>query len=154
MYEKILVALDGSALAEDVLPHVTGIATRTGSEVILLRVAPPVHPTAEDVVAVMPVNREEEMRRLTDEFLSYLERVADRLRSVGLKVSTAVEFGDPAGRIVDYAQENGVGLIAMSTHGRSGISRWVYGSVAGRVLRAATVPILLIRSKRTDEGLK
>jgi len=154
MYEKILVALDGSALAEEVLPHVAGIATRTDSEVILLRVAAPVRPTAVDVVAVMPVDTEQEMKRIADECLSYLEGAADRLRSAGLKVKTAVQFGDPAEQIVDFARDNGVGLIAMSTHGRSGISRWVYGSVADRVLRAATVPILLIRSKREDEDLK
>ncbi|MCL5957868.1 MAG: universal stress protein, partial [Chloroflexi bacterium] len=86
--------------------------------------------------------------RITVELGEYLNRIAYRFKTKAIPVRTAVKFGDPAGEIVDYAKEreNGISLIAMCTHGRSGLKRWVYGSVAERVLRGSSVPVLLIRS--------
>ncbi len=148
MYDRILVALDGSLLAEEVLHHVAGIAVRAGSEVILLRVAPPVYAVYEDGGTGTTLTKDEVVDETASEHKAYLERVADRLKAAGMTdVKTTVEFGDPAEQIVDYAAKNRIDLIAMSTHGRTGIGRWVHGSVAGRVLQAASVPILLIRSK-------
>ncbi|MCL5959149.1 MAG: universal stress protein [Chloroflexi bacterium] len=148
MYEKILVTLDGSLLAEEVVPHVVDMATRMASEVILLRVSPPVQAIFEDGVSMVTIPKDEVMNQTAVDYKEYLNRVADRLRAAGIsKVQVAVQFGDPAEQIVDYAAAHGVDVIAMSTHGRTGISRWVYGSVANRVLQAAPVPILLIRSK-------
>lgn len=148
MYEKILVPLDGSALAEEAIPHAEDIARRMGSEIVLLRVSSPVQTTiASDGTAVMADYLENEVRQVEVELTAYLSRVAARLRHAGVEACTAVKFGDAAEQIVDYAEAHGVGLIAMSTHGRTGLSRWVYGSVASRVLQAAAVPVLLIRSK-------
>lgn len=147
MYDKILVPLDGSALAEAVIPYVIDIARGTSSEVILLRVCLYDQPPEGEVLFPAPVDREQERCEMAAECIRYLNSAARPLRAAGLNVRILVEFGYPAERIVDIVKEHRVGLIAMSTHGRTGISRWVYGSVAARVLRAATVPILLIRSE-------
>lgn len=148
MYDKILVTLDGSPLAEQVLQHVAVIAKRMGSEVILLRVAAPVYTVLEDGVSGVALDKEEVVDETAAEHKEYLTRVAERLRAAGIaNVRTVVEFGDPAEQIVEYAGKNDVDLVAMSTHGRTGISRWVHGSVANRVLQASPAPVLLIRSK-------
>ncbi len=144
MYNRILVTLDGSELAEEVIPYAEDIGVKMKSEIVLLRVSPPVHMLEEDGRIVSSVDQE--MERVAADFNQYLNRIGFRFRSKGLTVRTEVRFGDPAEQIVDYARDNGIDLIAMCTHGRSGVKRWVYGSVADRVLRAASTPILLIRS--------
>ncbi len=143
MYRKILVALDGSEVAEEVLPYVEDVATKMNSEVVLIRVGEPPMAIEDQVRVISTV--EQVMESTLAELNQYLSRVAYRFKSKGLETQTVVKFGDPAEQIVDYASEIGSDLIAMCTHGRSGIARWVYGSVADRVLRAATVPVLLIR---------
>ncbi|MBI4319217.1 MAG: universal stress protein [Chloroflexi bacterium] len=144
MYNRALVTLDGSELAEEVIPYAEDIARNMDCELILMRVAPPAHAVLEDGRMVSTVDAE--VDRVRTELREYLEKVADVMRAKGFKVRTVVQFGEPAEEIVDYARDNGVDLVAMSTHGRSGVSRWVYGSVADRVLRGASTPILLIRS--------
>jgi nucleotide-binding universal stress UspA family protein len=75
----------------------------------------------------------------------YLEGVAKSLREQGLVVNIAVTQGQPADEIVDFAEKNGVDLVIMATHGRSGVGRWVFGSVSDRVMREAKAPLLLVR---------
>lgn len=138
MFARILVPLDGSVLAEAVLPRVTELATLHGAEVVLLRVAlAHVLPGADPIVAQV---------RAVEEAEAYLAGVEERLQACGITVHGAVRYGHSAEEILDHAQVGGVDLIAMSTHGRSGIRRWMLGSVAERVLRAATVPVLLLRA--------
>jgi nucleotide-binding universal stress UspA family protein len=143
MYKKIVVALDGSEVAEEVLPYVEDIGTKMNSQIVLLRVSLPPQ-VVEDAGRVVSTV-EQTVQRITSDFDHYLSQVAARLKTKGLETERAVKFGDPAEVIVDYAREVGADLIAMCTHGRSGLSRWVYGSVADRVLRASSVPVLLIR---------
>ncbi len=88
---------------------------------------------------------EQEMETLRSELIDELRGEADRLRELGFGVKVEVQFGDPAQRIIQYVNDEGVGLVAMATHGRSGLSRLVLGSVAERVLRGASVPVLLLR---------
>jgi len=134
MYDKILVPLDGSELAEGILPHVEGMAGGHQAEVILFQVLPATGTIAE--VAA-------EQRHEADEYLGGVEK---RLSEKGIDVRHSIRHGaDPAAEIVDYADVNDVDLIAMSTHGRSGVSRWVFGSVASKVLRGTVKPILIIR---------
>jgi nucleotide-binding universal stress UspA family protein len=85
---------------------------------------------------------------------SYLANVARRMKAKGLRIHrAAVDPGAVAETVIDYARESTVDCIVMSTHGRSGLRRWVYGSVADRVLRGADVPILLIRPQRSATGV-
>ncbi len=153
MYRKIVVLLDGSELAEQVLPHVAEIVRGRDSEVHLLSVAPVVVPTVAPAVEVYPfymtadflAMETAERKRIERELGEYLEGVAKRLQSGALKIHTVVRFGQPAEEILQYAEEIGADLIALCTHGRSGLSRWVYGSVADKVLRGANCPVLLVR---------
>jgi len=135
MYDTILVPLDGSELATAILPHVKAVAAGHQAEVILLEVLP-----ATGVVADVAAEEQQEAE-------DHLMAVVQDLKDAGVKARHTIRHGaDAAAEIVDYADVNDVDLIAMSTHGRSGVGRWVFGSVASKVLRGTTRPILLIRS--------
>ncbi len=138
MFTKILVPLDGSSLAEAVLPSAKALAKAVGAEVLLLRVAlahvfPGANPTDEEV-------------RVVEEAEAYIETLAHMLAAEGLQVSHAVRYGKAAPEIIEHIAFNQVDLVAMSTHGRSGLSRLVMGSVAEEVVRHAQAPVLLVRA--------
>jgi len=137
MFKKVLVPLDGSKLAEKILPRVESWVRGTPSEVHLLRV----------VVSyrVDPREEKEERARLMQEAWDYLEKIASRLRQKRTRAHAVVVYGKDAVQICDFARKNKFDLIAMATHGRSGISRWALGSVADKVLRCSVVPVMLIR---------
>jgi nucleotide-binding universal stress UspA family protein len=149
MYSKVVVPLDGSELAEGVLPHVAEVIRDRGSQICLLTVAQ----SARITTSVLPDllssfdNSQEERRRVEQELTAYLETVAGELEPVAAEVQVNVRFGRPADEILAFASEVNADLITMSTHGRSGISRWVLGSVADRVLHGAMCPVLIVRAK-------
>jgi nucleotide-binding universal stress UspA family protein len=151
MYERILVALDGSEIAERVLPHVEALARAFGSTVILLRATTsPEKLMAElspglDVATPILLDPDEILNEERTEIASYLEGVAGRLRGDGLTIQTDEPSGNAAEEIVQRAKDLGADLIAMTTHGRSGLKRLVFGSVAESVLTHATCPVLLVR---------
>ncbi len=145
MYSKILVPLDGSELAECVLPHVAAIATGCSvPEVVLITVVEPVRYVMEDTAAlsvdIIKLQEAQEERAGT-----YLASTAGKLKAMKVNVKTALLKGSAAETIVTYVQDNAVDLIAMATHGRSGISRWVWGSIADKLLRSSPVPVLIVR---------
>lgn len=150
----ILVPLDGSELSESILPHVGDLAKQCGAEllnVILLGVCEPV--TAESSRAAgSQAGQEDHMARCKEESSQYLGRVEKRLRDSGLNVGSRVLEGVAADEIVGYANSNPPSLIAMVTHGRSGRSRWIYGSVAEKVLLGASSPVLLVRPGQPGPG--
>jgi len=144
---KILVPLDGSELAASVLPHAEAVAKQSDAgliEVILLAVCDPTMPATYYAPAT-PVNWDEQMKGWKRQEEQYLAKIEKRLRDSGLNVRSEVLIGTPAETIVEYVSENKVSLIVMSTHGRSGPGRWVFGSVAEKVLHGVTTPILLVR---------
>jgi len=147
MYKKILVPLDGSDLAECVLPHVESIAKGCGvEEVVFLRVVEPFQQICdfEGCVSQETMNNIDGDNKATAQ--SYLGQLVKRIRYDGVSVRPEVITGKPEESIADYADKNSIGLITISTHGRSGISRWSWGNVADRVLRSACVPILMVRA--------
>jgi len=171
MYNKILVPLDGSELAECALPHVEVLAKSCDTaDVILVSVtervqgyrvlegegqpipAPtggwlqPSRPLGERLVPEAFGKKEKQAQR-------YLDRIAKTLAAKGINVSTEVLLWKPAEAIVGYARQSGCDLIVMATHGRSGPSRWAYGSVADKVLRSSCVPVLLIRAPGCVPGV-
>jgi nucleotide-binding universal stress UspA family protein len=167
MYKKILVPLDGSELAECALPHAEELARGCGAdEVILVSVTEQVHgrtraPEARELyhssdepgfqgagaeVAVTFGRKERQAQR-------YLNRIAKGLEAKGLKLRTEVFFWPPAEAITSYAERNGVDIIVMSSHGRSGPSRWAHGSVADKVLRMSGVPVLVVRAPGCGAGI-
>ncbi len=154
LVENILIPLDGSLLAEQVLSHVKAIVECRGARVHVLSVAPVIdNTTASLMLYPLYVSREQladeeaERKRIETELTNYLKGIARDLEQAGAEVICVVRFGAPADEILTYAAENKIELIAMCTHGRSGLARWAYGSVADRVLRASSCPVLLVRSK-------
>jgi nucleotide-binding universal stress UspA family protein len=153
MFEKILVCLDGSELAAQVIPYAAEQASRFKSRVVLLRVVTgtlAIPPTSAGAPAYTGEMVAEQIRLEEKEANEYLEGVARSLREKGLDVETAVLRHPPVGEaVVEYAQQNGVDLIALSSHGHSGLGRLVFGSVADHVLRNSGLPLLVIRPKKT-----
>ncbi|MBI4285921.1 MAG: universal stress protein [Chloroflexi bacterium] len=152
MYEKILVPLDGSKVGEGALPKVEELVGRltTKVEVTLLQVISAVtHYVVADGASVQVPYTDKEMEQIKAKALEYLEKAGEGIRAKGATVKTKVSVGHPAEEILKASDEVGADVIAMSTHGRSGISRWAFGSVTDRVLRAGNKPMLLVRSKET-----
>lgn len=143
MFTKILVPLDGSPLAEQALPQAERLARASGARVLLVCVVP-------DRTFPSPGWAETQARAVC-EAAGYLERVAHRLAERGITTRTAVPCGEVVGRIVAEARARGDGLIVMATHGRGGLGRWAYGSVASATLAKAPVPVLLVRAWQLDQ---
>jgi nucleotide-binding universal stress UspA family protein len=137
--DKILVPLDGSALAELAIARAVELAGDRSATLMLLRAA-----EAHTLPGVDPTEAQVDVVREAEE---YLAAVAARLKERGLKaVETSVWYGPAASAIVDAARLRKADLIVMSTHGRSGLGRLILGSVAESVLRGTTTPILLLRT--------
>lgn len=160
MYERILVPLDGSKVGEAALPDVKNLLLKltpgNGVEITLLQVISDLTYDflTEDDAAQLPYN-ESDLKQAEGASLKYLEKIADGLRSKGLKVNTLVAVGSAAEEIIKAAQEIKADLIAMSTHGRSGLGRWALGSITDKVLRESPVPVLTVRAtpvKKPDAG--
>ena len=144
MYKKILVPLDGSELAKKSLDQAEKMAKTFDAEIMLFEVVPymPIYGSPELVTPLIVDERQRESAE------RYLASVAEGLKEKGLRVTTMVKTGQQVAlEIIDFAKESGVDLIVMSTHGRSGITRWVLGSVTLKVLTRAETPILLIRAR-------
>ena len=148
MYKKILVPLDGSKLAECVLPHVEDLAKcSAGVEVMLVSVTERVagfrvRDDSSELLgeSLVPeaVGKEERQAR------KYLGKIAKTLEDKGVKVLTEVLLGKPAEEIILFATNEGCDLIVMASHGRSGPSRWTHGSVAEKVFRSNCAPVLIV----------
>jgi nucleotide-binding universal stress UspA family protein len=146
MYKKILVPLDGSGFAECSLEHVKAVTSgSSASKIILFSV---VEPLSTETVYALTIAGDDLLRKAEmdnqTEARNYIGKVKNKLAKSGLKVETVVIDGRAAEEILDYAKNNKVDLIVMSTHGKSGISRWFFGSVAQKVLQHSPIPILLI----------
>ena len=153
MYKKILVPLDGSELAECVLPHVESIANGCHvTRVVLARAIDLYIPTAS-YAYVSAALMEEIESGSRKEALEYLDSVAARLDLKGIEVQKQVLIGRADVVIPEYIEKNGIDYIAIATHGRSGISRWAWGSVADRILRSACVPVMMIRAPGCQPGI-
>ncbi|MBW1972037.1 MAG: universal stress protein [Deltaproteobacteria bacterium] len=138
MYKNILVPLDGSFVAEAILPEVKKLARAFEANIILLRVVmvhtiPGIDPTKAQVAAVEKAEK-------------YLDGIKESLEKEGFSVDTHVRFGNSAEEILLHSQSNDIDIIALSTHGGSGIGKWLMGGTADKVIRHSTKPIFLVRS--------
>ena len=151
MYKKVLVALDGFGLAECILDHVRTIVTGCQvSEVVLLTVVEVYEKGLPSTTWGGVISAEQGAELAVKSIAkakNYLTQVADRLKEEGMSVQPVVIQGKVAEGILDYAVKNQVDLIMMSTHGRSGPSRWALGSVADRVIRHSLIPVLIVSPK-------
>lgn len=139
MYRKVLVPLDGSDLAETILPYVTELALGLKAEVALLAVWNP--------LALEGRYFPGGAKRMEDRAHGYLDKVTKSLRTAGLKAQPMVVPGFPAAEIVAHARTSHSDLIALSTHGRTGMARGILGSVTDRVIRTTDRPVLTIRPR-------
>jgi len=136
-YDKILVPLDGSACAENILPTVEKLAFDFKADISLLRVS-----YAHTFPGMDPTDGQVKVVREAEEYLSELE---ERLKAKGLKVDSHVRYGNDAEEILDHATQKDISLVAMSTHGNGGVRRFFLGSVAEKVLRHSPKPVFLVR---------
>jgi len=143
MYKRALVPLDGSSVAEAIIPFILDIAGPLDMEVVLLRVVEPIAPMV--IEGSRHVEMEDIEARRTDAE-EYLAPVAVELRNKGVRVESRVRRGNTTEEIVAAARETGADLIAMSTHGRGGLGRLMFGSVAQAVLGHVDMPVLLMRA--------
>jgi nucleotide-binding universal stress UspA family protein len=134
--ERILVPLDGSERAEAILPQIRRQLSRTEAEIVLL------------TSVFSPPDFHLQLPGMLEEARAYLRRTADRLNAQGLRCRTLVEAGPAASAILEVARREEISLVAMSTHGRTGLSRWAFGSVAEKVIRSSPQPVLVVRSFR------
>lgn len=149
MYKKILVPLDGSKRAERILPHVENLAQCFTSTVVFLEVVSPMVYVLDPQISYADVNLEETQWRL-DEARDYLAKLEKTYTDKGIAVKTRVTQGPVVETICEVAREQNVDLIALASHGRSGLGQVFFGSVAAGVLHRTQRPLLLIRSR--DEG--
>lgn len=172
MYKKVLVTLDGSRLSEAVLPHLEKLLEGCPADVTLLAVAHPPRATrqscpsspfvipygmteADVVEQPQPVYAEtkgQAIQRAEHQFLEYLQRVSGPLRDTGSQVRAVVRLGEPKHEIIDFARQGGYDFVLMATHGRSGLSELVQGSVAGAVVKSGVAPALLVRPETRQDG--
>ena len=145
MYQTILVPMDGSKRAEAILSHVESLAKSSGAKIIFLKVEEePIMLDRDEVIDVAKYHEKFENRIKLSE--AYLGDLQTGFREKGIQAVTQLAFGSVVKAILNTAAETGTDLIAMATHGLSGLTRVSYGSVAAGVLQAADIPILLIRS--------
>jgi nucleotide-binding universal stress UspA family protein len=152
MFTHLLVPLDGSRLAEAALSAALSIAAKFDSTITLLRVVRPPDITTStsgsamtEVLTMLRAHSQEEAE-------DYLRVLQNQLRQQGYKVHRHVVFGDAVAQIIlEVVEGRDMDAIVMSTHGRSGLSRWVFGSVADKVLRQSQVPVLLIRAQESQQ---
>jgi nucleotide-binding universal stress UspA family protein len=152
MFEKILVCLDGSELAEQILPFATEQALRMGSTLVLFYAVP--EPTTlglnfpgTPATALETSGMFKHLQQHSDEAEKYLTALEKRIQKDGVDTEHVVTPGRAGEAIVDYSALNGIGLIALSTHGRGGLGRALFGSVADYVLKNSGLPNLIIRPR-------
>ena len=145
MYKSILVPLDHSELAEKILPEVEELALLLKAKLHLICVSKAV---------VMPgVDRTDAQVKVVNTAKEYLARIKERLSAKNIEIEMHSPYGNPAENILSVCKLQQIDLVAMSTHGRSGISRLLLGSVAEKVVRHSEIPVLLYRSGKVDESL-
>ena len=158
LYKRLLVTLDGSELADHIIPHACELATALGAKLVLFRVVHAVQPEPDYAILanrfIHSSYRYSPTEALGEAKQIYLIKAAEQilsrlswtLESEGIKSEVVVKIGEnPAEIIIDYATRNGADMILMSTHGRTGLAHLVYGSVAEAVLHKAPCPVFLLR---------
>jgi len=148
LLKRIMVPLDGSKMGENSLKIVEPLASQLGAEIVLFQAVEPVRyiPGFETMVPNVVLPSDDEVKHAAVE---YLRSVEQAFRQKGIKTSVAVVADAPAEAIIDYAEANDISIIAMTTHGLSGIKRWVFGSTTEKVLQAGSKPLLIIPPAKT-----
>jgi nucleotide-binding universal stress UspA family protein len=141
MFKRILVPLDGSEVAEGVLPFVKAEASAHGATVVIMRVVAPFRST----LMMSPALLEQASAQILPMIESYLEETAAGLRDEGFTVETVLKHGPPAERIIQYAESEGVDLIVIASRGETGTPRWRFGAIANKIVKTKTsMPVMVV----------
>lgn len=150
MFKHVLIPLDGSEVAEKAMPYLREITDPEGEITLFSAVDVPQYPASTfHPAGVVSYNMSHEVvvEELVPQIEEYLNNIAERLRNEGYHVHIKTVIGEAAHAIVEHAESAKVDAIVMSTHGRSGISRWLFGSVASKVLGSTPCPVLIVPAK-------
>lgn len=147
MFEKILVCLDGSELAEQILPYITEQAKKFKSKVILIQAIAKPSSVISGTGPVTGPALQDQIDAEDSKATKYLSRIATKLQEEEIAAEYTTVKGAPGQEIVGYARENEINLIAIATHGHSGIKRAILGSIADYVIRESHLPMLVIKPK-------
>jgi len=154
MYEKIMVPLDGSKLAECVLPHVEAFIEGCHvSKVVFVRVVETAASFYSGDYPISPEVLKERESASQTTAKDYLDQVVNRLKHRETEIHSEVLVGHVADSLADFTGKNDFDLILIATHGRSGLNRWVRGSIADKVLRGANIPVLMVRAPGSEGGI-
>lgn len=146
-YKKIIVPIDGSGWSERAIPHAVDIAQNNGAEIILLHVFKP--PAPEYVGEIALAGQDEGLMGVRDEMKQKLMALRGQIRSEKVNVRVQVIEGTGvAGIICDYINDEDADLVVMSSHGRTGVARWLFGSVAHKVMQEVRIPVMIIRPEK------
>lgn len=144
MYDDILLPTDGSEGAEKAIEHALELAEIHDSTIHALYVVERIHTADVGTEQIIEAMRSEGKRTVAE--------IAERAESKGIEAATEVKVGSPARDILEYAEENGIDLVVMGTHGRTGLNRYLLGSVTEKVVRLSDVPVLTVRMDSDDEA--
>ncbi|WP_336022100.1 universal stress protein [Halobellus salinisoli] len=148
MYDRVLVPTDGSECADHAIDHALDIAAQYDAELRVLSVIDS-RDVSHSAPAISPNQIEKTLRERAE---SVVEAVAERAEEAGVRVVTAVEAGIPDDVVVEYAEDSDCDLIVMGTHGRTGLERYLLGSVTERTVRRSSVPVLTVRGVNGEKG--
>jgi len=157
MYQIILTPLDGSTRAESILPHVENLASHFNSKVILLQIIEPliqfINPTLYETSIHSEATYEsmEDFKRKTETISTYLTDIQQKLINKGIDTVVRIEQGPVVETIISVTQKENADLVAIASHGRGGLSRVFYGSVAAGIMQKIDRPMLVIRSRNIKQ---
>ncbi|MBN1376676.1 MAG: universal stress protein [Dehalococcoidia bacterium] len=146
MYDRIVVPLDGSPLAECVVPHIEALAKSPECEVQLVTVVEPVDIPTKGKIALSDEDLQQIYKDQEKDAHTYLNQIIDRLSKSDIQTRPLILRGKPAETLVEYIYNNSIDLLIMATHGRSGITKLFWGSIAEKVIRAVNIPVLLVKA--------
>ncbi len=143
--KRLLLPMDGSKESESILPHALEIASNFKPEVVMFQAISLAYPTYTADAFAYVTYSDQQMDAMKASALDYLEKVGSSFREKGIEVKSDVRFGSTADEVINYADEIGADFVAMTTHGRSGIGRWLFGSTTVRVMKGGNTNLLLVR---------
>ena len=143
--KRLLLPMDGSKESESILPHALEIASNFNPEVVMFQAISLAYPTYTADAFAYVTYSDQQMDAMKSSALDYLEKVGNSFREKGIEVKSDVRFGSTADEVINYADEIGADFVAMTTHGRSGIGRWLFGSTTVRVMKGGNTNLLLVR---------
>jgi nucleotide-binding universal stress UspA family protein len=153
MYNIIAVPLDGSPLAECVIPHIEALAKSSNCEVQLITVIEPVEIPTRGKIALSDDDIKQIHKEMEKDAHTYLDQIVNRLKRSGIKSRPVILAGKPAESLIEYVHNNNIDLLVMATHGRSGLTKLFWGSIAEKVIRAVNVPVLLVKADTYGDNL-